>query len=410
MDILLLKPADAFSGKKRLLPSLQSVFTSTDYNVCRIIVAFARLSGVARLLPHIRTWKSKGNLIQAVVGIDQLGTSREALEVMLNEFESVFVARTTVESCTFHPKMYLFQGPTKAKAFIGSNNFTLGGMELNFECAVSLDFDLPAEQGYWNQFTESWDQLLPGQSKTTLKLDSALLGKLVSNGLLLQETRIIRAARKPPSDTGTGTATAPPDPFPAIAPSPPSPLPHSILPELKTKTPKTADPAAITKKSSAWSPRALVMEIAPHHNGEIFLSKSAADAFPDFFGMPFTGRTIPKKTTNPGYPMRVPDPQIEWRVYGAKGQLIHSSRFGLNTVLYEKKSEIRITVTPPLVKIMPEYSVMVMSGESSRLPSGLDYVIDVHVPGSPGQKQWDSAMNIMLPGGGKKRARRMGWV
>jgi hypothetical protein len=153
-----------------------------------------------------------------------------------------------------------------------------------------------------------------------------------------------------------------------------------------------------------------VIEIIPHHNGEIFLSKTAADAFPAFFGMPYTGRTVPKVASNPGYPMRLPDPVVEWRLYDKKGKLTHRSQFGLNTVLYEKKSEIRITVPPSLARAMPEYSVMLMWGGSSPLPADLDYVIEVFVPGSPDQRNWESAMNVTLPSGGKGRPRRLGWI
>lgn len=373
MQLLVLKPAEAPPGIQRLLPFLQHSLREAEYNACRIIVAFARLSGVARLLPQIRVWRSRGKRIEAIVGIDRFGTSREALQVMLDELDAVYITRTADESCTFHPKMYLFEGPRRARGVIGSHNLTLGGLETNFEGGVVMDFALPDEAEQWKPFRDAWDQLLPETSPATRKLDAALLEELIQRGQLLPEVRIARTSRG--ADAPAPGAAA--EPFPDIAPAPPSPLPKDVLPGFRPRAAKAkpAKPPAVEQSSTIEGlPRGLVMEIIPNQNGEIRLSKKAADTFPAFFGMPFTGRTVPKKTGNPGYPMRVPDPIVEWRLYDEEGALTHRSRFHLNTVFYEKRSEIRITVTPPLARAMPEYSVMVVWGGSSPLPLGLDYV------------------------------------
>jgi HKD family nuclease len=413
VQIQVLKPAEAPPGIQRLLPFLQKSLDAPEFRVCRIIVAFARLSGVARLIPQIRAWRGRGHQIEAIVGIDRFGTSREALQVMVDELDVVYVTRTADESCTFHPKMYFFEGEHRARAVVGSHNLTLGGLETNFEGGVIVDFHLPGERTEWKAFLDAWNQLLPAANATTRKLDAPLLDDLIKAGYLLAEGRIARAGRvttvKEP-----GPADPAPDIFPAVAPAPPSPLPKDVVPGLRQPgigKKKPAKPVAVEQPTTIEGlPRALVIEITPHHNGEIFLSKKAADAFPAFFGLPFSGRTVPKVPGNPGYPMRVPDPVAEWRLYDKKGKLSHRSQFGLNTVLYEKKSEIRITVTPALARAMPAYSVMVMWGGSSPLPLGLDYVIDVFVPGSPGQTKWQPGMNVTLPSGGKTRPRRMGWV
>jgi hypothetical protein len=412
MKAHVLKPAEAPPGTERLMPILQQTLAADEYRACRIIVAFARLSGVARLLPQVRAWRSRNKDIQAIVGIDRYGTSREALEVLLQELDAVYITRNADQSCTFHPKMYLFEGHQSARAVVGSHNLTLGGLETNYEGGVILDLALPAELQQWTPFRDCWNQLLPENTTTTRKLDDDFLKQLIADGRVLPESRISRAA-SPAIGRDVGPADEKPDTFPAVAPAPPSPLPKDIVPRGRGRASKKArpTPSAIERQATVEElPRALVIEVIPHHNGEIFLSKTAADAFPRFFGIPFTGKTIPKVAGNPAYPMRVPDPAVEWRLYDKKGALIHRSQFGLNTVLYEKKSEIRVTVPPGLAKSMPKYSVMVMWGGSSPISPGLDYLIEVHVPGSPGQKKWESAMNTTLPGGGLARARRMGWI
>src|SRR5882672_6411773 len=120
MRIDVFKPAEAPPGIRRLLPFLQESLAASAFSVCRILVAFARLSGVVRLLPEFRAWRARRHRIEAIVGIDLFGTSREALEVMLDELDAVYITRTADESCTFHPKMYLFEGERQARAIVGS--------------------------------------------------------------------------------------------------------------------------------------------------------------------------------------------------------------------------------------------------------------------------------------------------
>ncbi len=411
MQILLLKPAEAPPGVQRLLPFLQESLRRPDYSDCRISVAFARLSGVARLLPQIREWRSRGLRIEVIVGIDHLGTSREALQVMLDELDAVYITHTTDETCTFHPKMYLFEGARGARGIVGSHNLTLGGLETNFEGGLVIDFDLPAEAAHWTPFRDAWEQLLV--SPASRVLDADLLGSLIRRGLLLTEASIARTSRTAATaDTGPAPVADPNDPFPAMAPAPPSPIPKDLLPGLRRVRRATPSERPVSERAATLMglPRGLVIEITPHRNGEIFLSKTATDVFPAFFGMPFSGRTLPKVAGNPGYPMREPDPIVEWRFYDRRGNLAHESRLALNVVLYARKSEIRITVTPSLARAMPPYSVMVMWGGTSPLPAGLDYLVEVFAPGSPGERRWVPVMNVTLPGGGKARPRRMGWI
>ena len=161
--------------------------------------------------------------------------------------------------------------------------------------------------------------------------------------------------------------------------------------------------------SSSAGTQALVIQIVPHHNGEVFLSKGAANQNPAFFGWPFTGQTIPKKPENPSYPQRTPDPVVDLKVYDPSGKLvIRHATFNLNTVYYEKKSEIRITVPPDVVKAVPAGSVMVMRQAAEQ--QNLDYDVDIYVKGSPQYNEYLGVCNQTMPSGGKAKARRFGWL
>jgi menaquinone-dependent protoporphyrinogen IX oxidase len=61
------------------------------------------------------TWKQNGKSIRAIFGIDLLGTSKQALEFALNNFDQVLITHST-SYATFHPKFYLFYGDQHAIA------------------------------------------------------------------------------------------------------------------------------------------------------------------------------------------------------------------------------------------------------------------------------------------------------
>jgi hypothetical protein len=152
-----------------------------------------------------------------------------------------------------------------------------------------------------------------------------------------------------------------------------------------------------------------VIQIVPHDNGEVFLSKRAADQNPDFFGFPFSGRTTPKKLTNPAYPQREPDPIVNLIVYDSAGTVIvRLPRLALNTVYYESKSEIRITVPPEVVRAVPHYSILVM--KQSPQGSNYDYDMEIFPPNNPQFGSYLLVCNQTLPSGGKVQPRRMGWI
>lgn len=154
--------------------------------------------------------------------------------------------------------------------------------------------------------------------------------------------------------------------------------------------------------------KTLVIQIIPHHNGEVFLSKTAVVQDKDFFGFPFQGKTTPKKPSNPSYPQRLPDPVVHLTVYGAGGSVLAEiEEWDLNTVYYEPKSEIRITIPPELAREIPEYSILVMSETDD---PDLDYIMDVHTTTSPLHGIFLRNCDQTMPSGGKMVARQFGWL
>lgn len=327
-------------------------------------------------------------------GLDQHGTTAQALLFALDNFDSVYVTREP--NMTFHPKIYLFSGPQDARIFVGSNNLTVGGTETNFEATLCIDLALPTDKAPLAPFEDCWTELLPKNCPATTKLTKTLLDKLIQDGVVPDESTV--AAR-----TGSAAKTyGPKPPKSGLKTKPPSTLPGKKPVKSKTGTVPTAKLATAVVEYGA---QGLAMQIKPHDNGEIFLSVTAALQNPAFFGWPFTGMTVPKKKGNVGYPQLTPDPHVNINVFGKAGAVVFGREdYALNTVYYEKNSEIRITAAP-LVDHVPPYSIMVM--RKSDL-ADIDYDIEIHRPDSPDYAAWVATCNQSMPGGGQA-PRKFGW-
>lgn len=407
------KPTDQPRGHSRLLDDLRAGFESSDFNEMWMVVAFAKHGPLLRLAPSIDAWRRKRRSIRAVFGIDQRGTSRQALEFALKHFDEAYIVHGGSSGFrpTFHPKMYMFHGDERALAFVGSNNLTVGGTETNLECCIRFDMTLPDDQDLADQIEACWDDAAGAGSV----LDPNLLDALVASGLVLDENQMQRLSRSTPGTGATDAGATGRPTFPQLSVRPPSPIPPSAMVSRaaagrkKAKKTKASTTAPAQTQSASVGTQALVIQIAPHHNGEVFLSKTAVDQNPAFFGWPFTGRTVPKKANNPSYPQRTPDPVVDLKVFNSRGRVaVRHHPFGLNTVYYEKKHEIRITVPPNVVQSAPDGSIMVMRQVDD--PANLDYDIEIHVQGSPRYNEYLAVCNQQMPSGGRAQGRRFGWL
>ena len=387
----LIRPIDQPLGRHRLLDGLKTALQDRRFTDFRLIVAYARSGPLYRLQGLLEEWRHEKKTSAAILGIDQQGTSKDALELALFLFDRVYVTREP--GITFHPKMYLFTGERHAQTFIGSNNLTVGGTEKNFEAAAHLIFDLPKDADELKSLESSWFDLLPASCPATIRLDQAGLKRLVDDNVVVEE-RAMRAGAGDGDSAGVG-----PGRHSRLAVKPESPLPPKVL--IRTRRARAKRSATV----QSVPVRGHAIQIKPHHNGEIFLSITAVLQNPDFFGWPFTGRTVPKKEGNPSYPQREPDPVVNVRVFGARPDPVMTlSDYPLNTVYYERNREVRITASP-LVEVVPEYSIMIMEPSSV---SEISYEITIYTPDSPHYARWEEVCNQRMPSGGK-RPRRYGW-
>lgn len=412
-----LDPLAQFDGTDRFLGHLKSSLEGKAFSKLWLAMAYAKSSGLARIHHDLKTWRALDTRHGAklIVGIDQRGTSVQALELALDCFDEVYIAHTGGAN-TFHPKLSLFCGNKIGRVIVGSHNLTCGGLETNLEAGVEIDYTLPDEEAEFDAFVSSWEKL--SGCSFTRQLDATLLAQLKAAGSLLDESN---ASERKPSPGSTAKNSAGSPIFPRVNPAPPSAIPKQTLVAAGTSgtAKKPGKPAKKAVKKgvavdeapavgvAASGTRALVIQIKPHHNGEIFLSMSAVKQDPDFFRYPFNDVTVPKKGKNRGYPQRIPDPVVDITIYDKTGNAIaREVDYGLNTVYYEPKSEIRCTVSANLRDLIEQYAILHMQFGSGTT----DYVMDIYNPGSERYKQLLAVCDQTMPAGGKEPARKYGWI
>ena len=151
----------------------------------------------------------------------------------------------------------------------------------------------------------------------------------------------------------------------------------------------------------------LIMELNPKQNAELLLSKTALLQNPDFFGWPWSGMTTPKKTGNQAYPYRDPVPKTLIRAHDEHDKVVYQETVVTHMVLYERKSELRITIGKAALDHIPRGSIAVMKSANAGLigEEGEEFEWDVFPPGSPKYDMYLNVCDQTIPGG-----RRMGWL
>jgi HKD family nuclease len=187
-------------GEQRLGDFLIENLQKGVWKSFRGAVAFAKRSGVKHLTKPLKQF-GKDGVTKIIVGVDQDGTSAEALTELSASIQPtgeawVFHNEASTNS-TFHPKVYLFTNENSAECFIGSGNLTEGGLFTNYEAFVHLRLDRNKNDD--KKFLHHLETLLDNWSNpahgTALKLTLEVIEELKSSGLLPTESEI-NAARK----------------------------------------------------------------------------------------------------------------------------------------------------------------------------------------------------------------------
>lgn len=155
-------------------------FVDKNFHTFTGISAFASQAGIRGLSKHIKTAKKHLNIIKIVTGVDQKGTSKEALEELLalNIDAYVFYQPSIT---IFHPKVYLFEGTDKSELIIGSSNLTSQGLFTNVEASllVSIDNSVEADRKIVEQLKDYFKGIFDFTDPNLKKLNKKIIADLV---------------------------------------------------------------------------------------------------------------------------------------------------------------------------------------------------------------------------------------
>lgn len=159
---------------------LIKLFSVKGFHTFTGISAFASLSGVRGLSKHIKIAKKHLSIITIVTGIDQKGTSKEALEELFALDINAYVFYQP-SITIFHPKIYLFEGKNKSKLIIGSSNLTSQGLFTNIEASllVSIDNSVKADRKIVDQLKDYFKGIFDFSDPNLKKLSKKIIADLV---------------------------------------------------------------------------------------------------------------------------------------------------------------------------------------------------------------------------------------
>ncbi len=168
--------------------SLTSLFADRELHSFTGISAFASVAGIQGLAALIENARPHLEKAAVVVGIDQKGTSREALQELLTLDADTYVFYQP-GIAIFHPKIYLFEGDRSAEVIIGSSNLTAQGLFANVEASVHLRLDLALEtdRAVVQQLKDQFKGLFDYSDPNLKKLDDDLIAALSEVGLVPTE-------------------------------------------------------------------------------------------------------------------------------------------------------------------------------------------------------------------------------
>lgn len=180
MNITLLGQGFEATSQNSVGNKLVKSLADKDFHTFIGISAFASQAGIRGLSKHIRKAKSHLDSIIIITGVDQKGTSMEALQELLTlDIDAYVFYQPSIT--IFHPKVYLFEGADKSELIIGSSNLTSQGLFTNVEASllVSIDNNIEADRKIVEQFKDYFNGIFEHTDPNLKRLNNNIIADLV---------------------------------------------------------------------------------------------------------------------------------------------------------------------------------------------------------------------------------------
>lgn len=163
---------------------LEAVAADSTLDTLRIVVAWAKRSGLSRAAKDLATIRARGGSVHAVVGVSEGGATEQGLRSLMESVDEVGVFHD--RGRTFHPKVYLATGANNALLLVGSHNLTAGGIAWNYEAGLwcDLDLSLTDDRQVADDVIAYFDRLR-ADTGVFKSLDSATLAEILADTALL---------------------------------------------------------------------------------------------------------------------------------------------------------------------------------------------------------------------------------
>lgn len=167
---------------------LMKYLSDTDYHTFTAFSAFTSLSAIKGLKKFITNAPKNYSSFNFILGINQRGTSKEALLAVLELKVNSFIFYHN-PNLIFHPKIYLFEGDKISKVIIGSSNLTSNGLFANIESSVLITIrqDYKDDVAFLNQLKTYYKGIFDGSDPNLKRITKELIEILVSDGVIPTE-------------------------------------------------------------------------------------------------------------------------------------------------------------------------------------------------------------------------------
>lgn len=178
-----------FQELKQLLEEADKIYLAT---------AFLKKSGLADLLPSIKTFLKEGKEISIIAGQHFGLTEPEAFLTLFRLFKpyekaSLYLAKAEKPTAVFHPKLLLAAKGRKGTILCGSANFTAGGLISNQEASVLVETTIHSSA--WKEAKDYFDTLISAENG----IPATLLSIKQYEDYYVQEKSIRRKLKAVPS-------------------------------------------------------------------------------------------------------------------------------------------------------------------------------------------------------------------
>jgi HKD family nuclease len=152
------------------------------------ISAFASEVAINGMASYIENAKKNFEDINIIVGIDQEGTSKEALYEIENLSVNAYIFYQK-ESPIFHPKIYLFEGDGETKIIIGSSNLTGRGLFINVESSLLVEFSKDDKEGetLLSELKEYYKGLFDFTDENLFEITKETIQAFIDDGIVPNE-------------------------------------------------------------------------------------------------------------------------------------------------------------------------------------------------------------------------------